>query len=271
MGHKIERRLLHLSLLMMAASGCALAPPAERYDRAAADIGLLPGTVEGSGFGHRVYHRPGVRGGHLHVYLEGDGTPFIARTRIAADPTPRQPMTLGLMRRDPDAAVLVGRPCYHGITTGCPASLWTTARYSEAVVASMAAAIARVLSEGNHPTATLIGFSGGGAVAVLVAERLSAVTHVVTIAANLDIRAWTDRHGYTPLHDSINPADIVGTRSGLRHLHLTGGNDVNVPPALQQSLHARLPEDAFRTIDGFDHDCCWTSIWPAALRWAKSP
>jgi hypothetical protein len=249
----------------MAVTGCAAAAPAERYDGAALRAGLRPDAVEGIGFTHRTYHAPLRAGRHLHVYLEGDGTPFVERRRVARDPTPRRPMALELLRLDPGPAVLLGRPCYHGLTDGCGPQLWTTARYSEAVVASTARAIERLLARGGYATATLIGFSGGGAIAVLVAERLEAVSGVVTIAANLDIAAWTAHHGYTPLHGSLNPVDVIGTRPELRHLHLSGSADDNVPGNLHDAVRARLPAGAVRTVDGFDHGCCWPSVWPDAL------
>ena len=51
----------------------------------------------------------------------------------------------------------------------------------------------------------LIGHSGGGALAVLLAPSVPEVTGVMTIAANLDTRAWTELHGYAPLDNSLNP------------------------------------------------------------------
>ena len=39
--------------------------------------------------------------GALHVYIEGDGTPYVARHDFAADPTPRNPLMLRLMTLDP--------------------------------------------------------------------------------------------------------------------------------------------------------------------------
>jgi hypothetical protein len=250
---------------MLSLAACAAVLPAERYDRAATRAGLITDAVDGVGFSHRVYYTPNRSGRHLHVYLEGDGSPFVQRRRVTRDPTPRRPMALELMRLDDGPAVLVGRPCYHGRIDACSAQLWTTARYSEAVVASMTGAIARLLERGSHASATLIGYSGGGALAVLVAERLEAVTAVVTIAANLDTAAWTARHGYTPLHGSLNPVDQIGTRAELRHLHLTGSADDNVSPDLHDAVRSRLPSAALRTVEGFDHRCCWLSEWPTVL------
>ena len=77
----------------------------------------------------------------LHVYLDGDGTPMLG-SYPAADPTPRDPLVLDLMALDSTPSIYVGRPCYHGLSGApCSPSLWTSGRYSEPVVASMAAGI----------------------------------------------------------------------------------------------------------------------------------
>ena len=46
---------------------------------------------------------------------------------------------------------------------------------------------------------TFVGYSGGGVLAVLIAERLDNVAGVITVGANLDTDAWTEHHGYLPL------------------------------------------------------------------------
>jgi pimeloyl-ACP methyl ester carboxylesterase len=148
---------------------------------------------------------------------------------------------------------------------GCQPELWTVGRYSEPVVASMTVATRRLIESGGHDGALLIGYSGGGALALLVAERLELVHAVVTLAANLDIDAWTTLHGYSPLATSINPVTVAGTRIGLRHRHLTGAEDGNVPPVVQRRLMEQLPADSFRTVAGFDHRCCWVERWPELL------
>jgi len=223
------------------ALGCALiacacsADPTARHAAAAAARGLQAESVAGAGFTHRVYAaaRSGAAADSsvLHVYYGGDGSPFLDGRRIARDPTPRRPLTLALMQQDPFPAVFIGRPCYHGLLAGCDSALWTVARYSPAVVESMAAATSRVIEARAPARVVLVGYSGGGALALLVAERLDRIDAVVTVAANLDVAAWTQRHGYTPLHESLDPADVAGSRADLAHLHLSGSADDNVPPA----------------------------------------
>ncbi len=148
--------------------------PALKFDQTAASLGLQREVVMGTVFQHVLFWRNGWPNRTLHVYLGGDGTP-VSAGRPAKDPTPRDPLMLRLMRLDPDPAVYVGRPCYHGLagTTGCSGDLWTTARYSESVVSSLAAAIRRIMMSRGHEQIFLFGHSGGGTLATLLAERLS--------------------------------------------------------------------------------------------------
>jgi pimeloyl-ACP methyl ester carboxylesterase len=53
---------------------------------------------------------------------------------------------------------------------------------------------------------TLVGYSGGGTIAVLLAARRSDVAEVITVAANLDVGYWTQRDGLSPLTGSLDPA-----------------------------------------------------------------
>jgi pimeloyl-ACP methyl ester carboxylesterase len=268
--------LITLATIAALSTACATAPAAE-FDREAAQLGFSATSVAGASHPLRVYasnrgsaadtvpagaaprsNRP------LHIYLDGDGRPFVRRDRVARDPTPQDPLTLRLLAADPGPALYLGRPCYHGLESRCDAQLWTNARYGEVVLASMAAAITAIAAARAPAGVVLIGYSGGGTLAVLLAARLPAVNAVVTVAANLDVAAWTRLHGYSPLTDSLDPARMTEGRV-VPQWHLTGSLDRNVPPALNAGLAARLPCAEFKVIEGFDHHCCWAETWPARL------
>lgn len=265
--HETVNRFVSLVIAAALLAGCAGRTPAARFDSVAREAGFTAGEVAGDGFRHRTYARtpPGSHSGRLHIYLGGDGTPFPRPALIAADPTPRRPLTVALMQRDPHPAVLLGRPCYHGLQDGCDPGLWTLERYSPAVVDSMAAAIRRILATGEFRDVVLIGYSGGGVLGLLLADRMTEVDAVVTLAANLDIEAWTSLHGYTPLHGSLNPAAMTLSRDDLFHRHFSGAADRNVPPAIHRAMADKLPAGSLRTLAGFDHRCCWVDGWPDLL------
>lgn len=261
-------------LLALVLAGC-VSDPVASSERLAAAGGAEKSVMPGSGFRHVVFSRnlrPEFRPApaRIHVYIGGDGRAFLNRHRVSPDPTPANPLALRLMLADPAPAVYVGRPCYHGVAdAGCNPDLWTLGRYSEGVIDSMVAVIGEFGA--RHPTTELVlfGYSGGGVIALLSAARLGQVGQVVTIAAPLDVAAWTDVHGYTPLVRSLDPARQSAWPPGLRQLHYHGGRDPNVPPELVRGFAHRLAalgaDAEFQVVAEFDHACCWVDAWSRLL------
>jgi len=221
-------------------------------------------SVRGTMFQHVVFTRAGRPSRTLHVYLDGDGTPW----RVwgpATDPTPRNPLVLRLMALDPDPSLYLGRPCYLGLaeTPPCSAALWTAERYSEAVVASMAAALDRFLMGSDVDRLVWFGYSGGGTLATLLAPRFDRSTDLITIAANLDIDAWTDLHGYSRLIGSLNPSRQAPLPARIRQRHYVGAKDRVVPEEVV--ARGSIDPGTVIVVPAYDHTCCWEAFWPALL------
>jgi dienelactone hydrolase len=204
----------------------------------------------------------------LWVFLDGDGLPWVeGGRRIAADPSPRNAVAFELFRSSPVPRAYLGRPCYfgHARDAGCEPSLWTSARYGEAVVASMTAALRSLIRESSATRVMLVGYSGGGALAYLIAPRVPEVSAVVTIAGNLDIDAWTRAHGFLPLSGSANPAAEPGIDRRITQIAIVAGEDQTVPRrTLQAFLDQQHPQELW-TYEGYDHACCWKRNWPSIL------
>ena len=242
--------------------------PATRIDRQALSTGFKRSVITGTDFDHVIYEsRASNTRGPLHLYLEGDGSPWLDETRVSSDPTPRRAYALELMALDPQKSVYVGRPCYHGEQNADPCSptLWTHQRYSPQIVDSLEAVIRKVSASTSQRGLVLIGYSGGGVLAMLLAARLEEARAVVTIAANLDVDAWTELHGYSPLTDSSNPARRPPLPAAIRQFHLAGGNDIRVPPPIIESVAEAQPGSEYLLYPQFDHTCCWPEIWPQFL------
>lgn len=206
----------------------------------------------------------------LVVYIEGDGLAFLSATRVSDDPTPKDPLALKLALRDPRPNVVyIARPCQ--FVTGqnrrnCSYAYWTFARYNETVIASADSAISTLKAEAKASGVMLYGYSGGGAVAALLAARRPDVTRLTTIAGVLDHTRWTTMDKMTPLDASLNPTDVVAALEKIPQIHYSGADDTVVPTAVARSYLAR-----FRTppplvvLPGVDHDCCWVNYWSGLL------
>jgi pimeloyl-ACP methyl ester carboxylesterase len=262
----LQRWITAISVLIFAV-GCATRVTAPAA--IAAKHGLIQTQLQGTVFAHTAYHTPASSQPRdseevLWVFIDGDGRPWINGGREPAkNPTTSRPVALELAARMQRAVLYVGRPCYdrHTMESSCTATWWTDARYSATVVQSLAAAIRRYQQEAHFERLVLVGYSGGGVLAGLVAHELSGVAAVVTIAANLDISAWTEYHGYLPLAASLNPAAMTNTAS-WPEIHLLGEDDDVVPPHTVQGYFERNPRSIVWRYAGYGHVCCWREQWP---------
>lgn len=250
----------------VAIASCAT--PAARVAEYSARHHFQPLLLSGGDFTHVAYFKPTDRAGAvLHVYLEHDGLTWIDSDKVSPDPTPRRTLMLKAMAQDSTASLYLGRPCYFGrhSDAGCGPQLWTHQRYSDTVVSAMANALKRFLSDYGETQLIFFGYSGGGTLAMLLAERFSQTQAVITVAGNLDIAAWAKYHDYSPLEGSLNPAQRQSLPAAVRQYHYVGGRDTNVPPLLTESI-AILPMGSVIKLPEFDHVCCWQAWWPDLLR-----
>ena len=255
--------ILSAGLATWLAAGCG--GPWVRADDVAAAAGFAGTTLRGASFDHVAYS---VDGGDAHapvwVYLEGDGVPWINELIPAEDPTPRILVGLGMMAEGPRPAIYLGRPCYFAVrrSAGCEPIWWTHRRFSPEVVGSMVAALHRLIDERGWAgrRLNLVGFSGGGTLAALMARRLDTLCALVTLASPLDVDEWTASRGFSPLAGSENPALLPPLPPAVRQLHLRGENDRIVAPDNGGAFRRRNPAAAFRVVD-VEHGGGWVAIW----------
>jgi pimeloyl-ACP methyl ester carboxylesterase len=171
-----------------------------------------------------------------------------------------------LMALDPVTAVYVGRPCYHNTEaiSPCSARLWTADRYSAEVLGSLSTVVRQFMTQEGYERVAWFGYSGGGTIAVLLAERFPETRALVTIAANLNTAAWAAYAGHEDLSGSLNPASAPPLSPQIQQRHYAGGKDRIVPPTLTAPVASRLGAP-LHVIDNYDHVCCWEQIWPRIL------
>lgn len=253
-------------------AGCAAFDRGGTADQIAKPAGMTRSLVRTSGFVLTAYTRNRDAEAPWVVYIEGDGLAWRSRSEVSPDPTPRTPVGLQLAVLDPAPNVLyLARPCQYTpfeVDRRCHKDYWTGRRFAEEVVASMNEAIDKGTRSSTRGV-RLVGYSGGGAVAALIAARRSDVIDLRTVAGNLDHVALNRHHDVTPLKGSLNAADVAPKLAGLPQLHLVGGRDKVVVPSVVESYAQRAGERRcirIQRVEGATHEDGWTEIWPATLR-----
>lgn len=143
-------------------------------------------------------------------------------------------------------AIYLARPCqYVDLDTQpyCTPQYWTNRRFAPEVIDAANAAIDILKNRYRAHKLTLAGYSGGGAVAALVAARRDDVTELITFAGNLDTQAWTTLHDISPLSGSLSPADYWNDLKNIPQTHYVGAQDDIMPPVIAQSYARRFSEN----------------------------
>ncbi len=264
-----------LSLLLIALLvGCTTVPSTEERkfaaDRMAVDQGWHAVSLSTETFDLVSYVPDGYGAGErLTVYIEGDGFAWRTPSLPSSDPTPIDPLALKLALAHPGGnAAYLARPCQYNRETErhpCPQRYWMGSRYAPEVLAAMSSALDQLKQRFKARRLTVVGYSGGGAIAALLAAERDDIDHLVTVAGNLDHRAWTSKHRIKPLKGSLSPVERVERLKHIRQWHFAGGNDKIVPADLIQSFVDRFPAGspvAVLIMPEFDHHCCWIGNWP---------
>jgi len=239
----------------------------------ATDAGWQYQVVKGARFDLATFTPKAMgRQNHLVVYIEGDGKAWVTTHQPSLNPTPEQALALRLALKHPgNNAVYLARPCQYVVDQQrhyCDESVWTQSRFSDDVIQASSDAISVLKKKFNARSLTLIGYSGGGAVAALVAARRNDVELLVTVAGVLDHRLWTAQHNISPLADSLNPADYRQQLMKVPQYHLSGGSDDVVPSVQAKDFVNGFQSTGsiiFKIIEHNNHVCCWVEQWPQLL------
>jgi len=225
-------------------------------------------SIKAGQFVLAAYSRINSKGRKLAVYIEGDGYAWRSRARLSENPTPKNPVALKLAARDPsDNVVYLARPCQYVTSEDNPGhdpAYWSDKRFSEEVINSMNQAIDILARETDAREIHLVGFSGGGAVAVLIAARREDVATLRTVAGNLDHEALSRHHNVTSLNGSLNPIDVAEIIKNIPQLHFVGSKDKIVPLFIAESFVSRMGKtgkDKIIIVRGCTHNSGWEEKW----------
>lgn len=207
----------------------------------------------------------------IRVYLEGDGHAWATASQPSLDPSPRHLLVAQLALSDPTPSLYLARPCQYVTTPDCNPYVWTDRRFSEEVVVSLEQALDMIKVRFANRDFELVGYSGGGALALVLAARRDDIALVQTLAGNLSPGQWTKLHHLSPLVDSLDPLDYRARLAQIPQRHLLGANDRIVPPILLLNYRNRLGE--VRCLESVvlketTHSDGWAEAWPL---WRERP
>jgi len=181
----------------------------------------------------------------VFLVIEADGAPWRASGYLPpANPTPTRAVgadtAVALASEFSSSVVYLGRHCQFvapqqaDFARRCGAPrLWAGARFAPEVVADLQAWIHEMTTVfpvlQGRPW-ILIGFSGGGTMAALLAPRLPNVACLVTFASPLDLAKWSQVVQRSPLDESLDPADDLMALTQLPRLGFWFGEKDTVVP-----------------------------------------
>lgn len=199
----------------------------------------------------------------LRVYLEGDGHAWATATQPSLDPSPQNLLVPRLAVADPTPNAYLARPCQFVMAAGCQSALWTNRRFSQEVVTRLSQALDQLKQRYGNREFEIVGYSGGAALALLLAAQRNDVTQVQTLAGNLSPRLWATMKGLSPLEGSLDPLDYRDRLASLPQRHLIGEADPVIPGGLaeayQQALGSPLSQCVY--VPAVSHDAGWETTW----------
>jgi len=223
----------------------------------------------------------------IHFYIEGDGLSWINGMHISMDPTPYPVTGFELATHDKSNATIIylARPGQFIQDQKTTWQEWTYQRYSSEVINTYAYIFKQLSSTFPNAAISIYGYSGGGAVALLMAAMIQGkkfkqferpfspytinffVEKVVTFSGMLDHKSWTNTLQIADLTHSFNPPDYADILSTIPQVHFAGEIDTIVPISVTESyLNALTTKVGINLIvvKGQDHWNKWGKFWSNA-------
>jgi len=261
--------------VLLSLSGCGITSilinKEYRADTFASRFGFKKESFKTTNFTLMTYQRCTGRSETLCIYIEGDGSAWVTKSRLSRDPTPSNPMALQLAVVDlSDNVVYIARPgqFFGPNAGGCDSAYWSGRRFSPEVVDAVSRVIDIVKGRLGATQVQLVGYSGGGALAVLLAAQRSDIVALRTVAGNLDPQSWCAYHQVSQLDGSMNPLNVAPQVAGVAQRHFVGSNDRIMPIFIARSFVKKMGDKDDRRIivvKGASHHSGWYAQWSKLL------
>lgn len=199
----------------------------------------------------------------ITIFIEGDGFAWLNKNQPSSNPTPKNAVALKVaLSLNNQHSAYLSRPCQNVFDDEflhCTEDVWTTNHFSDTTIISINQGIDQIKKSFGASRINLVGYSGGGVIALLASLKRNDIQQIITIASNIDTKAWTALHNLSPLN-SQNPADYASQLIKTPQIHYLGSNDEIVPPKISEEYfkHFAEPNNITRiTVENFSHGCCW--------------
>jgi len=249
-------RILAAAFCALTVTGCASQWPILKEDTAkhlALPAFMINRSIPADPFTLTAYERVRQPGSAITIYIEDEGQS--KTSTVFSDPTPANPVALHIATRDLGPNVIyLARPCqYTDLSNGksCPKEFWTTKRYAPEVLNGVNAALDDIKARYQATGFNLVGYAGGGTVAVLLGGLRSDVASIRTIAGDLDTGSVS--------------ADAATKTAKIPQLHFIGIYDETTTPELFDGYKAAGGSSACvksHMTENADHIQGWVTQWP---------
>ncbi len=204
------------------------------------------------------------------VFIEGDGTPWVLGRWPAQRPIVKKPVAYPLWQNTQATALYLKRPCYFDNTSlkpsdfssvktlpnHCTANWWTTDIYSQGVIRALKAELENALQQHAISHYILIGHSGGGTLATLLADNmLHKPLLIITLAGNLKPIQFNHIH-------QLPKSTLTLPLLNIPQWHYFAHQDDVISYSAQNICHIQTHVHCYNLTDT-RHSDGWLMHWPA--------
>jgi len=253
------RTIILAAAVLASLTGCAGSIDLQETTRGS---GLKLQTINAKRFNLQALAPPPGSYKHLRVYIEGDGHAWATGSQPSTDPTPHSSIMVTFAIQDRAPAAYLARPCQFVSSEGCGVALWTANRFSAPAINAMNSGLDELKRQFGVEVFELVGHSGGGAVALVLAGMRSDVGQVQTIAGNIDPIYWQAQKNLTPLVAPETPLQFSAKIRLIPQRHFIGLNDTVVPPAVAYSYVGKLHGECVSVVEtSANHSTGFAQSW----------
>lgn len=246
----------------------------ETAKRIAGPAWMIERQIPAGQFSLTLFERMHERSAPANIYIGDDGNAIRTDYFKSRNPTPENPVALHLAALDKsDNVVYIARPCQYSELVSkdddCEKTYWNDKSFSSEVLTAYNGVLDDIRDRYGIAEFNLIGHSGGGAIAAILAAQRDDVSSLRTVAGNLDHKAQSDYHGLPIWTGSLNAIDYAADLKDIPQMHYIGGQDENVPPAILHNYLQAIGDNQcvkYDLIQEAEHQRGWADKWPELLK-----